>query len=186
MSGRSRPRASRCARGPAAALALALLSAGCVAGTAEGAGDGTAAVGSPAGSTGDVAGAGSGDAPTSEETDEGSVESASPSAPASRSGEASVEVVMTYGSYHPASGSVRVGGFAEVLEADGTCVLTLSRSGHADVTAEGPASPDATSAACGELAVDGALLAPGPWTARLEYRSSGASGQSGPTTIELP
>lgn len=193
MSGLSRPRAARRVRGPAAVLALALLSAGCGGGTAEGSGDSTAApAGSPADSTGDAAGAGdatgagASEAPTSGETDEGPVGSASPSASAGRSAGASVEVVMTYGSYDAGSGSVRVGGFAEVLAEDGTCVLTLSRPGHADVTAEGPASPDATSAACGELAVDGARLAPGPWTARLEYRSSGASGRSGPSTIELP
>jgi hypothetical protein len=82
---------------------------------------------------------------------------------------------------------VEVGGFADgVVESDGTCVLTLSQPGRADVSTRGEAVPDARNTSCGALSVGLDQLGPGPVTALLTYRSGRSSGASDPLTIDIP
>ena len=99
---------------------------------------------------------------------------------------ADVDVVITYSGFEPGTDAVEVGGFAAVVEDDGECVLTLSRSGRDDVQVEAAATPDVRTTACGSLSVPADRLAPGEWTARLEYRSSTSSGTSPSQTVEIP
>ncbi|SDE27737.1 hypothetical protein SAMN05660485_00422 [Blastococcus fimeti] len=72
-----------------------------------------------------------------------------------------------------------------VVENDGTCTLTMtSESGEA--TASGPASPDATSTACGGLSIAGADLGPGAWSAVVSYESGSSRASSDPIEVEIP
>lgn len=92
---------------------------------------------------------------------------------------------MTFAAWQPATASVEVGGYADVVEEDGTCTLELSQ-GSASVSTTSTASPDATTTSCGILTIAGTTLQPGPWTAVLRYESPRTAGESPPITIEVP
>jgi hypothetical protein len=111
-------------------------------------------------------------------------ETSSPGTPGSP---ADVDVQISYGAVDAATNAVEVGGIVTgVVEDDGRCALVLRRPGQTDVRVEGAAVPDVTSTACARLAapVDG--LAPGTWTAQLEYRSGASAGTSAELPIEIP
>ncbi len=163
MSG-ARTTARRWARAvPAVLLAGAL--AACSAGT--GAGDtGAGATAPPAGDTGPAAVT---DAPV--DVDPGS----------------GLDVVVSFAAVGPGGDAVEASGSVPGLVEDGgRCVLVLRRDGRDDVTAEGAASADAQSTSCGLLAVPLDRLAPGAWTARLDYRSDESSGSSDDVEVVVP
>jgi hypothetical protein len=96
-----------------------------------------------------------------------------------------VPVVITYHGYDPAADVVMVGGYvAGVVESEGVCTLTLTRAGRT-VTGESQAVPDASTTACGEVAVPGADLADGTWQAELSYASGAHSGTSDAWDVEV-
>jgi hypothetical protein len=98
---------------------------------------------------------------------------------------ASAEVAMTYAAWFDVTRTVEAAGFATPLEAAGTCTLVLTKDGAA-VTASVAALVDATSMACGGLAISAATLSPGDWTAVLEYDSPASHGVSAPMTVRVP
>ncbi|SNR56873.1 hypothetical protein [Blastococcus mobilis] len=97
----------------------------------------------------------------------------------------SVDVVLTYAGFDPATGTVQANGFAAgVIEDGGTCTLTLTRD-SVEVTATGTGTADATTTSCGLLeAAPG--LASGTWEARLSYSSEGSSGESDSLEVSVP
>lgn len=101
------------------------------------------------------------------------------------SGRTAVTVQVTFAGWQEAAATVEVGGYADVIESDGRCVLALTQAGTT-VTREVAALPDATTTSCGTLSVPGTDLAPGTWTATLSYESTTATGTSEPLTIEVP
>lgn len=100
-------------------------------------------------------------------------------------GLAMVDVVTTYAGWNATSGAVEVGAYAAAVEAGATCTLTLTQGG-ATVSAEGAATPDVSTTACGDLAVTRDRLAAGTWQAVVRYESATSSGVSAPVTVEVP
>jgi len=98
----------------------------------------------------------------------------------------SVAVVLTYAGYMPQSNTVIAGGYADtVAESDGTCTLTLTQDGQSREVS-GPATPDAATTACGELAVPYDQLSSGTWQATVSYSSPQSTGTSSSTPVEVP
>ncbi|TFV53596.1 hypothetical protein [Blastococcus sp. TF02A-35] len=97
------------------------------------------------------------------------------------------EVVVSHAAVGPAGDAVEVSGFVPGLVEDGgRCVLVLGRTGHTDVTVEDEAFAEAQSTACALLSVPVDRLAPGVWTARLDYRSDVSSGSSEDVEVVVP
>jgi hypothetical protein len=97
-----------------------------------------------------------------------------------------VQVAVTYADWDSSSRSVEVDGFVTgVIEAGGTCLVTLTR-GADSVTAQSTGMPNASSTVCGSVTVKDARLTSGTWQAVLSYRSSTATGASGPVAIKVP
>jgi hypothetical protein len=94
-------------------------------------------------------------------------------------------VVVTYSSWNAATRSAEVGAYVSgPVEAGGTCTLRLTGPGSGGLTSSVPATADATTTTCGELALTG--LSPGTWQGEVGYRSSGWTGQSAPFTLSVP
>jgi hypothetical protein len=106
--------------------------------------------------------------------------------PADPAAGSSADVVVTYSGWVDQSSSVEVGAYvAGVVESGGTCTLTLTGPGStrtATVTGEA----DAGSTSCPTMAVPGAQLSTGSWTAVVAYRSTDASGTSASATVDVP
>lgn len=100
-------------------------------------------------------------------------------------GLATVDVATTYAGWNDVSGAVEVGAYAATVESGATCTLTLTQ-GAAAVTAEGAATPDASTTACGVLAVGRDRLSAGAWQAVVSYASATSSGVAAPVTVEVP
>lgn len=97
-----------------------------------------------------------------------------------------VSVVLTYFGWNPATAQVEVDGYVPgVLEAGGTCTLTLTQGANA-VTASVPGTPNVSDTDCGGAAVPRDQLAPGAWSAVLSYRSATADGSSTPVEVTVP
>lgn len=95
-------------------------------------------------------------------------------------------VFITWSGWDAATGAVQVGGYlAGAVESDGTCTLTLSRSGTR-VTATAVASPDVSTTSCGELSVPGTQVGSGAWQAVVSYRSSTSDGTSESVEVTVP
>ena len=94
-------------------------------------------------------------------------------------------VEVTFGGWRPATASVEVGGYAAVVEEDGTCTLHLAQGGTS-VTATSVGLADATTTSCGTLTIAGTELRPGTWTGVLRYESPRTAGESKPISIEVP
>lgn len=98
-----------------------------------------------------------------------------------------VDVVVSYAGVEPGGTAVEVAGFVTgLVEAGGRCSLVLNRSGHDERHVDGEAVPDAQSTSCALLSVPVDRLAPGTWTARLEYRSGTSSGSSDEVPVVIP
>jgi hypothetical protein len=85
--------------------------------------------------------------------------------------------------YSAALDLATVTGYLDVVESGGTCAVRLT-SGATTVSAEGPATTDATTTACA-VDVPGSRLASGTWTATLTYASPSGSAAAAPVTIEV-
>lgn len=110
-----------------------------------------------------------------------------PPADGSGSGSSDLDVVVSYAAVEPGGGAVEVSGFVPgVVEDGGRCVLVLSRAGTDDVSVESEAFADAQSTSCALVSVPVERLAPGEWTARLDYRSDASAGSSSPQTVDVP
>jgi hypothetical protein len=94
--------------------------------------------------------------------------------------------MVTYSGWVDASSSVEVGAYvAGVVESGGTCTLTLTGPG-ATRTATVTGEADAGSTSCTTMAVPGAQLSTGSWTAVVDYRSADAGGTSSSVTVDVP
>jgi hypothetical protein len=100
-------------------------------------------------------------------------------------GLATVDVATTYAGWNDASGAVEVGAYAAAVESGGTCTLTLTQ-GATTVTTQGTATPDASTTACGALAVGRDRLSAGAWQAVVSYASATSSGVAAPVSVEVP
>ena len=97
-----------------------------------------------------------------------------------------VSIELTSWGWNAAQGAAQVRGYASgVVESGGTCTLTLTKDGT-QVTADTDAVPDASTTACGSLAVAGDRLAAGTWQAVMSYDSPTSSGSSAAVQIEVP
>jgi hypothetical protein len=98
----------------------------------------------------------------------------------------SVDVVVTFAGWEESTDAVEVSGFVPgVVEAGGTCRLTLTRGQQAAV-AETPAEPDASTTVCGTVSVPAAELSEGTWKGVLSYESVTSTGASVPADVEVP
>lgn len=96
-----------------------------------------------------------------------------------------VPVVVTYSGWNAGARQVMAGGYVSgVIEAGGTCTLTLTKAG-VQVKAQKPGRPDAATTACGGLTVPGSSLSSGTWKAVLSYASTTSSGSSAPVDIAV-
>jgi hypothetical protein len=96
------------------------------------------------------------------------------------------DVVLTFAGWVDADSAIEAAGYVTpVVEDGGTCTLLLT-SGDRQASATSTGVADATTTACGDLAVDGGELASGTWTAVLQYSSATSEGVSAPTEIEVP
>jgi hypothetical protein len=97
-----------------------------------------------------------------------------------------VSVELTSWGWNATKRSAQVRGYAAgVVEDGGTCTLTLTQGGR-QVTADVEAMPDASTTACGSVAVAGSQLGAGSWQAVLRYESPTSSGSSAPVQIDVP
>ncbi|GEK21662.1 hypothetical protein [Cellulomonas xylanilytica] len=97
-----------------------------------------------------------------------------------------VTVTISYAGWVADAGRVEVGAYVDgVIEGTGTCTLTLKRSGRS-VSETVPATADASSTSCGAVAVDGAQLSSGTWSAVVDYDSPTSVGSSAPTEVVVP
>ncbi len=73
-----------------------------------------------------------------------------------------------------------------IIESNGSCTLTLSRSGAADVKATVSAYADATVTYCRKIIIPKSSISPGTWTATIAYSSPTSSGTSSTETVQVP
>jgi hypothetical protein len=96
------------------------------------------------------------------------------------------DVVLSFVGWDPKTAAVEAGGYlSPLVESGGTCTLELTKAGRT-VSDRSRAEPDATTTACGNLAIPRARLTPGSWSVVLRYSSPRAQGASAPTTVEVP
>lgn len=96
-----------------------------------------------------------------------------------------VEVVQTYASFDKTTG-VTAGGFvAQTVEDGGSCTLTLTGDGTT-VKVDAPATPDASSTACGALTVPPGKVSSGRWTSVISYSSATSEGTSPSMQVVVP
>ena len=141
----------------------------------------------PTGGTADDGAATAGATPTAEPvTATSSAPTASTSASVPGAGTQQVRVTRTYAGWDSAEAAVVVGAVVDgVIEADGTCTLTLTMADRvAAATAEG--TPDASTTACGGLSVPGDELASGAWDAVVSYASPASAGESQHFEVVVP
>jgi hypothetical protein len=94
--------------------------------------------------------------------------------------------VLSFIGWDPKTAAVKAGGYlSPLVESGGTCTLELTKAGRT-VTESSRAEPDASTTACGNLAIPRAKLTPGSWGAVLRYTSPKATGTSAATTVEVP
>jgi ABC-type Fe3+-hydroxamate transport system substrate-binding protein len=95
-------------------------------------------------------------------------------------------VRITYFGWNPDAGAVELGGFvASVVEADGTCTMTLTKGQDSRSTSR-PATPNVNNTACGEQLLPGDQLSSGTWSAVLSYDSPTSHGVSEPVEVQVP
>lgn len=106
-------------------------------------------------------------------------------APTSAQGKA-VSPRLTYFGWNADIRAVEAGGIVPaVVEAGGTCTLTLSQ-GAAAVSVSSQAIDNVTSTACGEMLVPGDRLSSGAWRTVLTYESETSQGTSEATEVLVP
>jgi hypothetical protein len=115
----------------------------------------------------------------------GTTPGATPTTPPAGDGRSVVDVVVSFAGWEAEVAAVEVSGFVPVVESDGVCRLVLT-SGTGEVAVEQPATPDASTTACGWMSVGRDQLAPGTWTAVLTYASGTSVGTSAPARVEVP
>lgn len=97
-----------------------------------------------------------------------------------------VPVHITIGSWNAQSGEAQVDAFVpgHVIRG-GTCTLTMTQ-GSTSRTAQHAAitTPDATS--CGLISIPRSQLSAGTWSAVVRFAAPAVSGESDPTSIEVP
>jgi len=83
------------------------------------------------------------------------------------------------------SAEAEVAAFVQNVDTnDGQCTLTMT-SGTTIRTASKPATADANTTQCGTVAILGAQLTPGPWTAVISFTSSRGAGAAAPVQIQV-
>jgi hypothetical protein len=111
-----------------------------------------------------------------EPTDEAPQPEATPSGPS---------VQLTFAGLTDSGDAVEAGGYVEgIVEADGTCILELSK-GDENASVVSPATPDATTTQCGTFSIATSLLAPGEWTVVLRYQGGDTDLASEPVVVEV-
>lgn len=95
-----------------------------------------------------------------------------------------VNVIVTISDWNGTNQVAEVAGYANVIEADGTCTLTMTRD-KTTVTTVRSASSDASTTSCGMLSIAGSRLTAGSWNAVLSYESATSHGASTPISIEV-
>jgi len=98
---------------------------------------------------------------------------------------APVQVTVAFSGFDASAGAARLGGYADVLEAQGTCTLTMTLRSRTATRSSG-ATPDATTMSCGDLEIPRTELIAGSWLAVLRYTSTDRAGVAPAVTIEVP
>ena len=96
-----------------------------------------------------------------------------------------VDVVATYAFWNDATPALEAAGYANTVEAAGTCTMTATQGGTS-ATVSIAASPDASTMACGGLSLGRDQLSAGAWQVVISYASSAFAGASAPVTVEIP
>lgn len=96
-----------------------------------------------------------------------------------------VSVIFSYWGYDTNSGAAIANGYADVVDAEGKCTLTLERDG-VSVAVEQTALADARTTSCGELSIQDPRLTSGTWDATLSFASPSRSGISSLVEIVVP
>ncbi|TYP89870.1 hypothetical protein [Blastococcus xanthinilyticus] len=123
--------------------------------------------------------------PSAEPTDVATDPPPSPSGTPEPNEEREVAVTLTFAGVLDRGSAVEAAGFVDVREDGGTCTLTLTRDGTTR-TSELPATPDASTTACGGLAVPLSDLASGTWEAVLSYESADSAGRAPAVDVDVP
>lgn len=95
-------------------------------------------------------------------------------------------VVLTYAAWDDQAASVEVSAYVTVVEAAGTCTLTLTKADSPDQIQTVDALTDARTMSCGGFQIPRTQLSAGTWTAVVSYSSPLSSGQSEPTEVVVP
>ncbi|MBM7480367.1 hypothetical protein ACFP63_09875 [Oerskovia jenensis] len=96
-----------------------------------------------------------------------------------------VSVTLTFVATDTAAGVIQAGGYADVIDDAGVCSLVLTHDGET-VRTELPAQPDATTTSCGGFSIPLTGMAPGSWSAVLEFASPTGDGRSDVTQVNIP
>jgi hypothetical protein len=121
-------------------------------------------------------------APDDSDDDGAAVAPADPATDPAPEGGTGTGVVVTSSAW--VDGAAEVTGYAEVVEEDGTCTLTLT-SGSTVLTVDRSAALDATTTSCGLLQLSDSRLRAGAWTGTLTYDSATSHGVSAPFTLQI-
>ena len=93
---------------------------------------------------------------------------------------------LTYYGWDASAGGVEAGGIVMgIVEAGGTCTLTLSQ-GQSSVDVSVESVDNVTSTSCPAMTVPGARLTPGTWLATLSYESGSSEGTGDAVEVEVP
>lgn len=110
---------------------------------------------------------------------------ASTPAPTTSPANSTATVVVTYSGWNTVSAEAEVAAFVQNVDTnDGQCTLTMT-SGAITRTASKPATADVSTTQCGTVAIPGAQLTPGQWTAVISFASSRGGGAAAPVQIQV-
>lgn len=107
-------------------------------------------------------------------------------APSAAPSPATVQVVVPIASWNGSTSDVEFSAYAAgVVEADGSCTVTMTR-GSERATGSAQALPDVTTTSCGDLRVAGSAVSSGTWVATITYSSPRSRGTSDPVEVDVP
>lgn len=96
-----------------------------------------------------------------------------------------VDVVTSYAFWNEATSALEAAGYANTVESAGVCTITATQGGTTASTSVA-ASQDASTMACGGLALGRDQVGSGTWQIVTSYASSAFAGTAAPVTVEIP
>ncbi|MFC8192693.1 hypothetical protein ACFUMH_13640 [Cellulomonas sp. NPDC057328] len=107
-----------------------------------------------------------------------------PDAPPTTSGP--VEVVPTWSAVDAATGDLQVSAYVTVVEATGSCTLTVTGPEGRTASVGVEAEADAKTTTCGVMSVPASQLARGTWSGTVTYTSPTSAGSATVPPVDVP